>query len=1137
MRFPTRFFFRIVVLFIFCLFVGQNVTQVSAQKLTGKDMYDYIQLSITPIPCKGSGGSALKCPVGFSEFYTTGQTSIPNPAGILPTGYNDYKKQINTVGSQADIATEKCATQYSPLPSVTPAATDVNFTDNPAANHYWAEDSDITALGKSNERARQFLYWTLSRSAVDDNPKIKEIWGVSRNVAISVVILMAGVLGVWMILAQRMRYQLSGEFGVWRSVGKIALSLLYISLSAAIVLVLIQISEIFMRFFILSLGGGQLFNVYFGSSNTEANYIGFIGCRDLNIRVQESINAEVFLLHITNLTYYAMGVMIMIRKILLWFLLFVSPFLPILLSFPLIRNTGKIWIGVFFQWLFYGPLFALFLGATGAIWRYGIPFQFDFSRINSYLGYVYPNAIIITYGGPAQLGNTAINAFNSANYVDTFAEYVISLIMMWVVVLLPWLLLRIFRDYCCDGIYAMGTALKSLGDGLHPGPPPKGSTLQPMRAPTNINRDAPAASSTKTSSLMQKALRLDNVEQVHQAHTTDIASAMNLHASSLRDVARIETNKTMMSAARQNFALLQNPLTATTTTDRQKFLNVRTELFNRATSKNDTYARYMLSTASTTSQENIQRRSELTKSIEAALVNTSDTLSLDKAIAQSSGISSERVNQISQQVVNNILNSAQTTSSIAQHTGVSEESVKNILQSFSQQTMQPLNKIIESIEKITNISNEQVRLVLKETRSVVDRAQSLANITRMTKISDTKATDLLSQISHVTTNTGFNIEGIASSQAKDTSIPSQSNSIDTNSVSINTQSASSKTNNISANKSESLMNDISRRDATSSRTGDISTTSDVLYTNTQANESSNTSVVGDTTILGDISSGGGGSIFETEKVRDFTQAILKKTLVDESVISSIQTETGLSKKQIESTISIFSTVTSIADPKTLEKIRVTVGIEPPKALSIIQSAVRQLGSASNILGAPGKDSGLHAATEADVIKEQLATALDPEMQIDQIIPLPEEQSLDEYEEIRNLWVSQYEEGEVPTSEYVHTRLDWIKQDSTVITNILNKFLSKDAKMHQQALDEVGFIIPVFLINNLNGAQLITYLKAKLSAAKQVGKNLTKKLEDDTLAISQSENEEASLLSADHTVKDENTKHLEVDEKGETREAK
>lgn len=1021
-------------------------------------MYDYIQLSITPIPCKGSGGTAPKCPVGFNEFYTTGHTSNPNPANIRPTGYNDYKKQINTVGSQTDIATERCANSFAPNPAVTPAATDVNFVDNPSAYHFWAEDSDITALGKSNERARQFLYWTLSRSAIDDNPKIKEIWGVSRNIAISIVILMAGILGVWMILAQRMRYQLSGEFGVWRSVGKIALSLLYISLSAAIVLVLIQLSEIVMRFFILSLGGNQLFNVYFGSQSTEANYIGFIGCRDLNIRVQESIDTQVFLLRLTNLTYYTMGVMVMLRKILLWFLLFVSPFLPILLSFPLIRNTGKIWIGVFFQWLFYGPLFALFLGATGAIWRYGIPFPFDFSRINSYLGYVYPNAMIITYGGPAQLGTTTINAFNSSNYIDTFAEYVISLIMLWAVIFFPWWLLRIFRDYCCDGIYAMGTALKSLGDGLHPGPSPKAPILQPLRAPTNINRDTPVSSS-KMSSQSQRTLRLDNVEQVHQAHTADIASAMSLRATTLRDVAKLETNKTLMSSARQNFALLQNPLTATTTTDRQKYLNVRTELFNRATGKNDTYARYMLSTASTTSQENIQRRSELTKSIENALVNTSDTLSLDTVISKSTGVSSERVSQISQQIVNNILSNTQTTSAIAQHSGVSQESVKSILQSFSQQTMQPLNKIIESIAKVANISSEQVRLVLTETRSVIDRAQSLQNITRMTKISDTKATDLLTQINKVSNTTDFTVGERSTSQIE------------------TSKSSSSAT---------------------------IATVS---------------------------------SLFENEKVRDFTQAILKQTLLDEPVISSIQSETGLSKKQVESTLSILSTAPSIADQSTLEKIKITVGVEPQKSLMMIQSAVRQVGSSSNVLGPTGTDGGPHVSSEADLVKEQLETAVAPETQIDQIIPLPEEQSLDEYEEIRNLWVSQYEEGEVPTSEDIHTRLDWIRQDTVVITNILNKFLSKDEKLRQQALDDVGFIIPVFLINNLNGAQLITYLKAKLSAAKQVSKTLTRKQEATDQAAVESQNAEENMVTADHTVKEENTKHLEVDESGETREAK
>ncbi len=467
----------------------------------------------------------------------------------------------------------------------------------------------------------------------------------------------------------------------------------------------------------------------------------------------------------------------------------------------------------------------------------------------------------------------------------------------------------------------------------------------------------------------------------------------------------------------------------------------------------------MLSTASTTSQENIQRRGELTKSIENALVNTSDTLSLDTVISKSSGVSSERVSQVSQQVVNNILSNAQTTSTIAQHSGVSQESVKSILRSFSQQTMQPLNKIIESIAKIANISNEQVRLVLTETRSVIDRAQSLVNITRTTKISDTKATDLLTQIGHVTDTVGFDV-----------------------SVGSSPQAAAAKSSD-------------------------------------------------------DATTGVGSSLFENEKVRDFTQAILKQTLLDESVISSIQSETGLSKKQIESTISILSTAPSIADQKTLEKIKVTVGVEPQKTLVIIQSAVRQVGSSSNILGATGTEGGPQIASDADLVKEQLETAVSPEMQIDQIIPLPEEQSLDEYEEIRNLWVSQYEDGEVPTSEDIHTRLDWIRQDTIVITNILNKFLSKDEKMRQQALDDVGFIIPVFLINNLNGAQLITYLKAKLSAAKQVSKTLIKKQETDDLAAATSLNAEENMITADHTVKEENTKHLEVDEKGETREAK
>ncbi len=81
----------------------------------------------------------------------------------------------------------------------------------------------------------------------------------------------------------------------------------------------------------------------------------------------------------------------------------------------------------FFQWVFYGPLFALFLGALATIWKTGIPFVFDFSRTGTAAGYIYPTATNILYGGPAQV----LSILNSGNYIDTFAEYVITLIMLW----------------------------------------------------------------------------------------------------------------------------------------------------------------------------------------------------------------------------------------------------------------------------------------------------------------------------------------------------------------------------------------------------------------------------------------------------------------------------------------------------------------------------------------------------------------------------------------------------------------------------------------------------------------------------------------------------------------------------------
>src|SRR3989344_9381907 len=89
---------------------------------------------------------------------------------------------------------------------------------------------------------------------------------------------------------------------------------------------------------------------------------------------------SLFIVKLTSFTYNFLSVIVILRQIILMFLLVISPLLGLLLPFIFIRNTGYIWIGEFFRWLFYGPLFALFISALARIWKANIPYTFDFTR-------------------------------------------------------------------------------------------------------------------------------------------------------------------------------------------------------------------------------------------------------------------------------------------------------------------------------------------------------------------------------------------------------------------------------------------------------------------------------------------------------------------------------------------------------------------------------------------------------------------------------------------------------------------------------------------------------------------------------------------------------------------------------------
>lgn len=569
-------------------------------------------------------------------------------------------------------------------PTVTPTP-DAGFS----TTDEWVFDPIITELGKNSERSRELLYWAFAHSPIYSAPVLGQMWGYVRNIVYLFFILVIVVAGVGYIFFKNWKVPeiFSGisppiVSSVVKFIVKLATLLIYATFSYVLVLGLIQFGEVLMRFFIEKVGGCNLFNVKFITGagtercvwpgdpgfqqvvmDMEKNYTDFVGYRNTNVMNLDMVNTSIFVIRLTNLTYNVMAALLILRHVILWFMLILAPFLALLVPFIFIRNIGWIWIGVFFQWLFYGPLMALFVAGLTRIWQAGIPYQFDFSRTDKDIGQVFPTSINILYGGPAQ----TLTPTNSANYIDTYAEYIIALIMLWACMFLPWLLLRIFRDYCCTGGEGQATLRQILdrirgqdAPSLPPAPSQKTTIAEAIKLPFRQKATVP------------QKLTLEKIANISKAETQQLAQAMNLSVASLQEVARFEMDQRMQTQVKANLDKIGRPERITKSDERERFSQVRSELFTRA-ARGDRTAQKLLSAA--------RKDSKGIFKVTPAIVSPRVESRVISDTAQKTKISEEKISKIIQTA--SITGSgSERTKIIARQTGVSEDKVSQVLKTI-----------------------------------------------------------------------------------------------------------------------------------------------------------------------------------------------------------------------------------------------------------------------------------------------------------------------------------------------------------------------------------------------------------------------------------------------------------------------
>lgn len=298
---------------------------------------------------------------------------------------------------------------------------------------------DALVAGKALRRAGDFLDWSLGlytesgyqKEQVSGGQTLRDMWTFAFKLCIWLYLAIALVIGFSFILKLRW-------IDRWRrNLPWLIVSIIAAALSYVVLTFVMQLTANAMAVFMKDMKAEQLLNISFAYNEVT-------GLTNADIENLEIVRNTITLLKIATATAYAVGGVLLLRIIVLWMLTVVVPFIMPFTAFPITQSLGRIWVREFVRWLIVGPLIALFLYVSMSIWS-SSDFQLNSANQNStpYGDNVGTGTQFgIDSSQQATIKNNTGGATGGGLTTDTYSKYIISIIMLWVSILLPWLLMR-----------------------------------------------------------------------------------------------------------------------------------------------------------------------------------------------------------------------------------------------------------------------------------------------------------------------------------------------------------------------------------------------------------------------------------------------------------------------------------------------------------------------------------------------------------------------------------------------------------------------------------------------------------------------------------------------------------------------
>jgi hypothetical protein len=610
----------------------------------------------------------------------------------------------------------------------------------------WVTDKEVTTTGKGAARAGELLDWALADyrwSTVDrgqSNPLLT-FWVTMRNIVYSLLILFV-IATAFVLIVTRGR-SLSAK----RFVPRFIMIVLLVTFSFSLLQFLYQIVDAIQGFFLRSGAGicppaciSQKDLIFVGW-----DYTNFIGYRRVGDIFNESANISLFLTKLTTITYNVMVGILLIRKIILWFFIILSPIFPLLLLYYPVRNTAKIWVGEFFRWLMYAPLFAILLSGLVSLWRVGIPLQF-----NNFQGagekIVYPTAVSILLGGPQQ----AVNAANNINLRETYALYIVSLIMLWIVIILPFVLLQTFLDLLNKFSFSDSNLFKYMMNYFpyrHSGGPPPLTPLPPdtrnggLAKALKFSKDIviPEIDSKPVGTFKTPVVQSTDVPQPAFVSRPTTAQAKilpqeeavlkltSLPLPTMRDIAKYETaalskNQTNTEYTRVNDILrnIANPASISSSSMRENYSTITKQLMQSSQAGNRV-ASNILTAAKVTNTTQTQSLQQLITKLSDSTTTDRQLVDLRERVRQESMTGNPLATKISQYVT--------PSSAGTQNIQTVIEKIANESLATSSTERQEIAILKQSIQNASVQNDELARQLLAAIKSIQNHTEVTTSLT------------------------------------------------------------------------------------------------------------------------------------------------------------------------------------------------------------------------------------------------------------------------------------------------------------------------------------------------------------------------------------------------------------------------